>query len=328
LTGSCGHISDGRSFLDSPINLSDWGCFLMYLYFVLLKLRKWRGGCFGSGWDGVRCSFDGYWGHGNGASIAAARERHSRVMQMGCSGASLKQSNRTFPKLSLMFMDSVSKARGSFAGAVSRPITNQAVTSLLSYAMMNRGPRSDSQKTKVDRKPVMMLPILKMRITQITYMLPSPHASTLDTQRYPHKANTPNAARPSTPATAVALAAPAVDAVSGFADVAEAADVPDVTVPLLVWDPLAAEDAPEVDAAAAAVVPDPDAELPDALAALDAEALALEALALALEMAAATLVALPVALAVERALEGDAVAAPRLTCEVLYATVLVESRTK
>ncbi|TKA37354.1 hypothetical protein B0A54_10939 [Friedmanniomyces endolithicus] len=168
-----------------------------------------------------------------------------------------------------------------------------------------------------------------MRITQITYMLPPPHASTLDTQRYPHKANTPNAARPSTPATAVALAAPAVDAVSGFADVAEAADVPaDVAIPLLVWDPLAAEDAPEVDAAAAAVVPDPDAELPDALAALDAEALALEALALALEMAAATLVALPVALAVERALEGDAVAAPRLTCEVLYATVLVESRTK
>jgi len=162
------------------------------------------------------------------------------------------------------------------------------------------------------------------------------HPPSLNFQPQAHKANTPSAAKPSTPAMAVALAAPAVDAVSGFADVAAAAEVPEaagveVAIPLLVWDPLAAEDAPEVDAAAAAVDPDPDAELADALAALDAEALALEALALALEMAAATLVALPVALAVERALEAralEAVAAPRLTCEVLYATVLVESRTK
>jgi len=198
--------------------------------------------------------------------------------------------------------------------------------------MMNIRLHSNRQRTTEARKPAMMLPILKTRTTQITCMLLPPHASTLNTQRYPHKANTPSAASPSTPAIAVAFAAPAVDAVSGFADVAEAAEVPeaapdDVAIPLVVWDPLAAEDAPEVDAAAAAaVVPDPDAELPLAVPELPDALAALDALALALEMAAATLVALPVALAVERAV--DAVAAPRLTCEVLYATVLVESRTK
>lgn len=82
--------------------------------------------------------------------------------------------------------------------------------------------------------------------------------------------------------------------------------------------------------------PDCDEALPEVVAALALEPLAEEPVMLplaedaepveALTLVIETVVALPVGLAVERALVADVI--PRVTCEVLYATVVSLSSTK